>query len=746
MRSCWGFDQLRPMQAEAIESVIAGRDSLVVLPTGGGKSLCYQVPPLVTGKLTVVVSPLIALMKDQVDGLRLVNYPAAAIHSGVSPAEQTVIRQQLATGSLRLLLVSPERLLSDWFTQLIDQSARSGSLGAFAVDEAHCVSQWGHDFRPEYRRLAELRERWPDVSIHAYTATATPRVRQDVAAQLRLLDHVELVGVFDRPNLTYRILPRTGAADQVTEVLARHAGQAAIIYCQSRKQTEELSTTLGARGITAKAYHAGMSPDARTRVQDDFINERLNVVTATVAFGMGIDRGDVRCVIHAAMPKSVEHYQQETGRAGRDGLPSECVLLYSSGDVMGWKRLMERSAGEVEGGMDPEEMQAQLDLLERMHRVCTTGRCRHRVLTEYFGQTYQPPGGHVVGCGACDVCLKELAAVPESQRIAQIILSNVARLKQASPGHITGYGNKHLVDVMRGANVAAVMERGHDRVSTFGLLKSVPKQRLTSYIDQLIDLGYLARTPGEYPVVVLTAAAGKVLRNEGEVTLVDPPATVHAATGAAAASEELDAGAAGLFEALRGLRRAVATEMGVPPYIVFGDVTLKELARVRPGSLVAMQSIRGVEPAKIKQFGERVIEFVSEYCSTNGLDLNAATSSGPARQAARSSAPKASGMSPARMQTAIDEMFSRGASVEEVAAAIGRAVSTCHGYLTQWIVRTRPNDIDAWVSDDLYEQVVAAAAVVGVYPLTPIHTHLQGAVDYDIIRLVGVHQGWFEPK
>ena len=319
LKDTFGLASLRPLQREAILAGVEGRDALVVLPTGGGKSLCYQLPPLVTGKLTVVVSPLIALMKDQLDGLRLLGYPAAAAHGNLTPAEKRELWRELQGDSLRLLFVAPERLFFDGFLSqltLLD-------IGAFAIDEAHCISQWGHDFRPEYRRLAELREVFPNVPFHAFTATATPRVREDIVQQLRLRDTDVHVGTFDRPNLTYRVLPRVDLVDQVAEAIERHPDAAAIVYCISRKDTEALAESLKKRGIDARAYHAGLDPKQRNQISERFRDERLRVVVATVAFGMGIDRGDVRLVVHAALPKSVEGYQQETGRAGRDGLPSE---------------------------------------------------------------------------------------------------------------------------------------------------------------------------------------------------------------------------------------------------------------------------------------------------------------------------------------------------------------------------------------------------------------------------------------
>ena len=347
VRRYWGFETLRPMQSEAIEAGLSGRDSLVVMPTGGGKSLCFQVPPLVTGRVTVVVSPLIALMKDQADALALAGYPACAMHSNMEPEDLGAARRAVESGEAQLLMVAPERLLSAGFLSWL----HSVRVGAFAIDEAHCISQWGHDFRPEYRRLGEVRDRFPLVAFHAFTATATPRVREDIAAQLHLRDPLVLVGRFDRANLAYRIVPRQRPLEQVAEVLSRHAGRAGIVYCLSRRETEAIAEGLRARGINARPYHAGMTPLQRTRVSEHFKTERLDVVVATVAFGMGIDRGDVRCVVHASMPRTVEGYQQETGRAGRDGLPAECVMLYSSSDVSRWTRILEASAAE--SGADP---------------------------------------------------------------------------------------------------------------------------------------------------------------------------------------------------------------------------------------------------------------------------------------------------------------------------------------------------------------------------------------------------------
>src|SRR5215475_8212210 len=445
IRRYWGFEQLRPQQAEAIDAALAGRDSLVVLPTGGGKSLCYQVPPAVSGGTDVVISPLISLMKDQVDGLRECGYPAAALYSGMPFDAIRSAEQQIAAGKYRLVFVAPERLLTPRFLQVVDRL----QVRAFAIDEAHCISHWGHDFRREYRQLAELKTRFPAASIHAYTATATERVRKDIIQQLRLSNPEQLVGVFDRPNLVYRVIQRFDLDTQVLEILSRHKRQAAIVYCISRKDTENLAGSLQDQGMRAAFYHAGMIADERRKTQDAFAAEQIDVVVATVAFGMGIDRSDVRAVIHAAMPKSIEHYQQETGRAGRDGLEAECVLLYSAADLVRWESLIEKSASEADA--PGEIIEASRNLLDHMRRFCSGVQCRHAKLSQYFGQRLS---GRM--CEACDVCLNELEGLEDATITAQKILSCVARTGER-------FGVEHIVDVLLGAQTDRIRRWNHEQ-------------------------------------------------------------------------------------------------------------------------------------------------------------------------------------------------------------------------------------------------------------------------------------------
>lgn len=714
-RSYWGFDQLRPLQEQAIRAGLGQRDSLVVMPTGGGKSLCYQIPPLLAERTDVVISPLISLMKDQVDGLRVCGYPAAALHSGVAPQELNEIERSLLRGELRLLYLAPERLVKPRFLDLL----RRVRVGAFVVDEAHCISHWGHDFRPEYRQLADLKQRFPATSVHAYTATATERVRADIIEQLGLRDPEILVGTFDRPNLIYRIVPRLDVYAQTIHVLRRHEGQGAIVYCIARKDTEAMAGALSANGIRAACYHAGLDSETRRRTQDAFAEEKIDVVAATVAFGMGIDRSNVRCVVHAAMPKSVEHYQQETGRAGRDGLEAECVLLYSGGDFVKWESLLQTSSTQSDA--PPEVRQSSLDLLRHMQRLCASVQCRHRALSEYFGQRYQE-----ASCRACDICLDEVEGVSDATTVAQKILSCVARVREK-------FGAGHVSDVLLGADTQAVRKWNHQELSTYGLLKEMDRKSLSSMIYQLIDAGVLARTAGERPVLQLTEASWEVLRGHRAVRLVKPREAVKKTRIDEESWEGVDQG---LFARLKALRLEIAQERQVPAYVVFSDATLRDLARCRPSSHDMLLCVRGIGERKADDLGRPFLDLISRYCEEHRVDRDVGLDGrAPLRRSRHTSVPRP--QSPTR-ELAF-EMFRRGASVEEVMSATERARATVSDYLADFIREQRPADLTPWIEPWIYHRVVEAAQELGTAFLKPLRDHLNGSVSYDLIRLVVTH-------
>ena len=592
VRRVWGFDRFLPLQAEAVGAILDGRDSVVVLPTGGGKSLCYQAPAAHLARLAIVVSPLIALMKDQVDGLGAAGVPAAYLNSSQTPPERAEVLRGLGVGRYHLLYVAPERLLMDGFAERLAR-ARPAFV---AVDEAHCISQWGHDFRPEYRQLAVLRERFPGLAVHAYTATATPPVRADIVTELRLKDPLVLVGSFDRPNLVYRVQPRTDRLVQILATVARHRDQAGIVYCVRRADVEELTAALSRRGLRAVRYHAGLSDEERRANQDAFVNERVDIVVATVAFGMGIDRSNVRYVIHAGMPKSLEHYQQEAGRAGRDGLEAECVLLWTGGDYGVWKSVL---------GEPPPP--GALRKLGEMYAFCQDVSCRHRALVAYFGQSYAP-----ASCGACDVCLGETAPSGDTAGIATKILAAAAELRGR-------FGGQHLADVLCGARGDRIARLGHERLAAYGGLRGEKRSQVRGWIDQLTGQGLLARAGDEYPTVAITKEGAAVLRGEraaGPLStsrlVAPPPIPSPSRAGAVVTSDEVSD--ASVFEALRTLRRAIAEERGVPPYVVFSDASLRDMARARPLTLADFRLIRGVGDWKLEAFGERFVAAVRQAC------------------------------------------------------------------------------------------------------------------------------------
>ncbi|HEV2984365.1 MAG TPA: DNA helicase RecQ [Vicinamibacterales bacterium] len=589
----WGFSDFRPLQREAMHAILDARDSVVVLPTGGGKSLCFQAPAIMrdTG-VALIVSPLISLMKDQVDGLRVDGVAASYLNSTLQPHERDEVLASVRQGRCRLLYVSPERIVGEG-SQGLRRMLQQAGLRFIAIDEAHCISQWGHDFRPEYRQLGRLREDFPGVSFHAFTATATGRVQRDIVSELRLQAPVVLVGSFDRPNLTYRVLRRGNLHRQLLDILARHEHDAGIVYCASRREVEALADWLREEGHRAVPYHAGLADEVRSRHQELFLDEQVDIVVATVAFGMGIDRSNVRFVVHAGAPRSPEHYQQESGRAGRDGLPAECVLIYSGGDFVRWRQMLESNG---------EWNDSARTLLRDMERYAAGTRCRHRALVEYFGQSYERPE-----CLACDWCLKELDPVADAVTVARKILSCVARVRQT-------WGTAHVTDVLTGRPTEKVVAARHHELSTFGLLKEETTAAIRGYIEQLVGDGLLVREGEPYPVLRVSASGAALLRGDGQCTLyreVKPPSPRRKrSTLRDGFTVTVDSD---LFDVLRDVRLRLARARGVPPYVIFHDTTLRDMVVRRPKTLDDLHGVYGVGAKKAADFGDAFLDAIRTF-------------------------------------------------------------------------------------------------------------------------------------
>jgi len=599
LKQIFGFDTFRPLQREIMEEILAGRDAFALLPTGGGKSLCFQLPGLLLPRLTVVVSPLIALMKDQVDSLHAAGVAATYLNSSLTAAESSARLRGLHAGQYKLLYLAPERLM---LSGVLEDLQRWG-VSLLAIDEAHCISEWGHDFRPEYRQIAALRNLFPKTPLLALTATATPRVREDIVTQLRLEKAHCFVASFNRPNLTYRVEAKAKAYEKVRFFIKSRRSEAGIVYCQSRKGAEELASKLADDGIPALPYHAGLTTKERAKNQELFLRDKTNVICATIAFGMGINKSNVRFVIHYDLPKNIEGYYQETGRAGRDGLPSECLMLYSPGDAVKQRRFIDEKT-------DPEERRIVLDQLQQILHYAEAELCRRATLLDYFGET-----GSEGNCGSCDNCILPRESYPGDggTLLAQKLLSCVLRIRQAAGFSV---GMAHIAEVLVGAKTEKIIRWHHDQLSTFGIGRDIDRRQWQEIGRQLLRMGILQQqsTSSGFATIELSSEGMAILRDRRQIRLTKPITPNTEATRTH--SKTLDRGDIvcdeQLFNALRTLRRTLADERNVPAYVIFSDVTLRLMAREQPSTLELMSSISGIGQKKLSEFGETFISAISD--------------------------------------------------------------------------------------------------------------------------------------
>ena len=658
LKQYFGYDSFRPLQKEIMEATLEGKDVVAILPTGAGKSLCFQLPALARDGVTLVISPLIALMKDQVDALIASGVAATFINSSIQGSEAARRRSGLEQGAYKLLYAAPERVMSDSFITDLQR----WNVTAIAVDEAHCISEWGHDFRPEYRMLAQLRDKLPGVPFLALTATATEQVRSDIIRQLHLHDPAFFLASFNRPNLSYSVVPKSKSIRQVYEIVHQRPEESGIVYVQSRRSAESLAAALSAEGIRAVAYHAGLQPEERAANQDAFIRDEARVVCATIAFGMGINKPDVRYVIHADLPKNIEGYYQETGRAGRDSLPSECVLLYSRGDLVRNLKFLDEMTDEKAAEVAAKQMRMMADFAESTD-------CRRASLLDYFGETW--PGDN---CGGCDICLQPRESW-DATKEAQKLLSCIFRIRQKSN---FGTGLNHVVEVLAGANTEKIRKWYHDQLSTYGIGKETPREEWSALGLQLIRIGYIDTSPDTYQTLTLSKQGLAALMNRTPIFLTRAPgSSVNKSNGGTrSGSIACDEG---LFSELRILRKQLADERGVPPYVVFGDTTLRYLCRSYPQSEREFLAVPGVGSQKLADYGQTFMEAIGAWIAAHEkLTFEDAPPPPPAPKMKSEG-----GITGTALETL--RLYRQGLSVDQIATQRSLVLSTIHSHIAQAI-------------------------------------------------------------
>lgn len=693
LKKYFGYDNFRPMQAEIIQSIFEQKDALVLMPTGGGKSICYQIPAVTMPGVCVVVSPLISLMKDQVEGLRANGIKASFLNSSLSNEEQQEVENEFFNGFIDLLYVSPEKLVSQSFLPLLKRT----KINLFAIDEAHCISSWGHDFRPEYSKMKFLKNEFKDVPIVALTATADKITRRDIVKQLELREPEVFLSSFDRPNLSLEVRPGQKRLEQIVQFIKQRPRQSGIIYCLSRKSTEQLSSKLNGKGIPADFYHAGMSDAARASVQEDFINDNSSIICATVAFGMGIDKSNVRWVIHYNLPKNIESYYQEIGRAGRDGVKSDTLLFYSYSDIQVYKDILTKN--------ESDQTEIKLAKLERMKQYAESLLCRRRILLNYFSENLQE------NCGNCDIC-RNPPQYFDGTVITQKALSAVYRLRQS-------VGVSLVIDVLRGSGKREIYDRGLQHIKTYGAGRDIPYSEWQNYMGQLLSMGYLEIAHDQKNVVKLTEASNRVLFENEQVELVKM-ATVKERLEVdkkrAQSKPKRQRVRDELFEVLRKLRKSLAQERGIPPYRVFSDATLEEMAAQKPRTDEQMRQISGVGDRKLHLFGDFFMDSIREFTK---------------------------GDSPEEKLSTYDqtlELLAQKFSIADIAEKRGLNETTIFSHLAILYERGEQVDISSYVSAKEIGQILNALQYLEEpFKLKSIHEYFDGMMNYNKIRLALAH-------
>jgi ATP-dependent DNA helicase RecQ len=698
LKQYFGYDSFRPQQAEIIDTVLSGEDCLVLMPTGGGKSICYQIPALLCDGLTVVISPLIALMKDQVEALRSNGVKAAFLNSSLSGSEQDSVLWQAKLGELKLLYIAPERL----FSGNTFEALREWNVKLFAIDESHCISSWGHDFRPEYRQLTVLKQRFPEVPVVALTATADRVTRRDILKQIGTETARTFVSSFDRPNLSLTVLPGRKRIQQIQAFLLKHQNQPGIIYCLSRKATETVAASLQNQGFKADCYHAGLSGDQRSRVQEQFLRDDIQIIVATIAFGMGIDKSNVRWVIHYNLPSNVESFYQEIGRAGRDNAPAETVLFYSYQDIITRQDMILNSGQSEE---QKELMQAKLN---RMKQYAEADICRRRILLSYFNESI------LEDCGNCDVCRNPRTRF-DGTTLAQKALSAVARTRESVAMGM-------LIDILRGSRNRSVLQHGYDQLPTFGVGHDLRGEEWAEYLGQLLNLGVMDIAYDEGHVFKLNPLSRQVLKGEHKpelvkfIPLAERKAKEEAQVPKEKPKQEIIRDA--LFERLRLLRKQMADALGVPPYVVFSDATLSEMAQKKPISEAQMKAVAGVGAEKYRRFGETFIREIVSF----------------AKEHTKPGTRVVKGMT--YLQTL--DLYKDGFTLDDMAQQRGLSASTIAAHLIKLREEGHGVNLRDVITDKAYRAIVEGVRAISFQPgtpLLPLFEHLEERYDYAQIRL-----------